>query len=43
MWVVFISALAAVYIIFQIYFDWMHTEDMASGRQLLWAILQYVP
>ncbi|KAK7720986.1 hypothetical protein SLS64_001279 [Diaporthe eres] len=39
MWTVFISGFVAIYLIFQIYFDWMHPNHMASRRQLLWAML----
>lgn len=33
------SGFVAIYLIFQIYFDWMHPNHMASRRQLLWAML----
>lgn len=39
MWTVFISGFVAIYLIFQIYFDWMHPNHMACRRQLLWAML----
>lgn len=39
MWTVFVSGFVAIYLIFQIYFDWMHPNHMASRRQLLWAML----
>lgn len=33
------SGFVAIYLIFQIYFDWMHPNHMACRRQLLWAML----
>ncbi|KAK2614092.1 hypothetical protein N8I77_000950 [Diaporthe amygdali] len=39
MWAVFVSGFVAIYLIFQIYFDWMHPNHMACRRQLLWAML----
>lgn len=39
MWTVFVSGFVAIYLIFQIYFDWMHPNHMACRRQLLLAML----
>ncbi|KAJ4391875.1 hypothetical protein N0V93_005495 [Gnomoniopsis smithogilvyi] len=39
MWMVFTCGVAVIYIIFQVYFDWMHPNDMASRRKLVWALV----
>lgn len=39
MWTGFISGFVAIYLIFRIYFDWMHPNHMACRRQLLWTML----
>ena len=36
---IFISGIAMVYLIFQIYFDWMHPNKMTSWPQTAWALL----
>lgn len=42
MWLVFLSGVAVVYIIFQVYSDWMHPNDMVNRRQLSWTVIQCV-
>ncbi|KAK7707533.1 hypothetical protein SLS64_007052 [Diaporthe eres] len=39
MLLIFISGIAMVYLIFQIYFDWMHPNRMTSWPQTAWALL----
>lgn len=39
MLLIFISGIAMVYLIFQIYFDWMHPNNMTSWPQTAWALL----
>lgn len=36
---IFISGIAMVYLIFQIYFDWMHPNKMTCWPQTAWALL----
>ncbi|POS70246.1 hypothetical protein DHEL01_v211361 [Diaporthe helianthi] len=36
---IFVSGIAMVYLIFQIYFDWMHPNRMTSWPQTAWALL----
>jgi hypothetical protein len=36
---IFISGIAMVYLVFQIYFDWMHPNRMTSWPQTAWALL----
>ncbi|KAG8162597.1 hypothetical protein KVR01_008362 [Diaporthe batatas] len=36
---IFMSGIAMVYLIFQIYFDWMHPNRMTSWPQTAWALL----
>ncbi|KAL1873853.1 hypothetical protein Daus18300_003725 [Diaporthe australafricana] len=39
MLLIFVSGIAMVYLIFQIYFDWMHPNRMTSWPQTAWALL----